>query len=104
MELNGDLTATQTKQVLAEMVETGKSPKEIAEAHGFEAMDTGELEAVVDGLITQHADEWADFVDGDDKKRKKLAGFFTGKIMAATKGQADGKAVAQLLERKRRSS
>ena len=36
----------------------------------------------------------------DDKARKKLSGFFTGQIMKASKGQADGKVVAQLLAQK----
>ena len=36
-------------------------------------------------------------LSGDDKARKKLSGFFTGQIMKASKGQADGRAVAQLL-------
>ncbi|NLD77013.1 MAG: hypothetical protein GX643_10135, partial [Acidimicrobiales bacterium] len=36
----------------------------------------------------------------DDKARKKLSGFFTGKVMKATKGQADGREVARLLAEK----
>lgn len=101
MELDGDLTATQAKQVLAEMVETGGDPESIAKAHGFEAMDTSALEAIVDGVIADHPDEWTEYVGADDKKRKKLSGFFTGRIMAATKGQADGRVVATLLEARR---
>jgi aspartyl-tRNA(Asn)/glutamyl-tRNA(Gln) amidotransferase subunit B len=101
MEVGGALTATQAKQVLAEMVATGRGPAEIAAERGFEAMDTSALEAVVDEVIAANPTEWAEFVAGDDKRRKKLAGFFTGRIMQATKGQADGKAVAALLEAKR---
>jgi aspartyl-tRNA(Asn)/glutamyl-tRNA(Gln) amidotransferase subunit B len=101
METGGALTATQAKQVLAEMVETGNDPGSIASARGFEAMDTGELESLVDQLISDHPDEWARFVGGDDKDQKKMQGFFTGQIMKATKGQADGKLVNQLLSSKR---
>ncbi len=101
METSGSLTATQAKQVLAEMVETGTEPAAIAEARGFEAMDTSELEAVLDGIIADSADEWERFVGGDDKTRGKLQGFFTGQVMKATRGQADGKVVAQLLAAKR---
>jgi aspartyl-tRNA(Asn)/glutamyl-tRNA(Gln) amidotransferase subunit B len=36
-------------------------------------------------------------VDGDDKARGKLTGFFVGQVMKATRGQADGKAVTALL-------
>jgi aspartyl-tRNA(Asn)/glutamyl-tRNA(Gln) amidotransferase subunit B len=104
LEIDGKLTATQAKTVLAEMVETGQPPEVIAKAHGFEAMDAGDLEAIVDGVIAAHPDDWAEFVAADDKgKVKKLSGFFTGQIMAATKGQADGKAVNMLLNQRRAS-
>jgi len=102
METGGELTATQVKQVLGEMAagEHGGDPKVIAAAHGFEAMESNELETLVDQLIVDHPDEWSRFVDGDDGDRKKMQGFFTGQIMKATKGQADGRAVAQLLGQK----
>jgi len=101
LELGGQLTATQAKTVLAEMVTSGRAPDVIAAEFGFEAMDSSELEGIVDGLIAESPEEWADFCTGDDKKRGKLQGFFTGKIMKATKGQADGKAVVALLEARR---
>jgi aspartyl-tRNA(Asn)/glutamyl-tRNA(Gln) amidotransferase subunit B len=104
LELGGQLTATQAKTVLAEMVTSGRAPDVIAAELGFEAMDSSELEGIVDGLIAESPEEWADFCTGDDKKRGKLQGFFTGKIMKATKGQADGKAVAALLESRRAES
>ncbi len=96
METGGELTATQAKTVLADMVETGRSPEEIAAERGFEAMDTGALEGIVDELIAEHSDEWASFCDGN----QKVAGFFVGAVMKATKGQADGKAVTALLRQK----
>ncbi|MEM7141461.1 MAG: Asp-tRNA(Asn)/Glu-tRNA(Gln) amidotransferase subunit GatB [Actinomycetota bacterium] len=100
MESAGELSATQAKQVLADMVEQGGDPAALAAARGFEAMDTGELESLVDQLIADNPDEWSRFVGGDDGDKKKMQGFFTGQIMKATKGQADGKAVAQLLAQK----
>ncbi|MEZ5139563.1 MAG: Asp-tRNA(Asn)/Glu-tRNA(Gln) amidotransferase subunit GatB, partial [Acidimicrobiales bacterium] len=101
MEVGGELTATQAKQVLAELVaDPGRTAAEVAAAKGFEAMDTGALEAIVDDVIAANPDEWASFCTGDDKARKKLSGFFTGQIMKASKGQADGKLVAQLLAQK----
>ena len=100
LESAGELSATQAKQILADMVEQGGNPGALAAARGFEAMDTDELETLVDRLIEEHPDEWARFCDGDDGDRKKMQGFFTGQIMKATHGQADGKAVAQLLGRK----
>jgi aspartyl-tRNA(Asn)/glutamyl-tRNA(Gln) amidotransferase subunit B len=100
METAGELTATQAKQVLAEMLENGGDPKAIAAAKGFEAMASGALEAVVDGIIAANPADWAEFVVADDKARKKLSGFFTGQVMKATQGQADGRAVAEVLARR----
>jgi aspartyl-tRNA(Asn)/glutamyl-tRNA(Gln) amidotransferase subunit B len=97
METGGELTATQAKAVLAEMVATGDDPAAIAKAKGFEAMGADALGAAVDEAIAAHPDEWSRFVDGDDKARGKLTGFFVGQVMKATRGQADGKAVTALL-------
>jgi aspartyl-tRNA(Asn)/glutamyl-tRNA(Gln) amidotransferase subunit B len=97
MEVAGELTATQAKQVLADMVETRRDPRTIAAERGFEAMDSGAVEAMVDAAIEQNPVEWAAFLAGDEKRRGKLTGFFVGKVMQASKGQADGKAVTALL-------
>ena len=94
MDVGGALSATQTKTVLAEMVASGGDPEQIAAAHGFQAMDTGELDSLVDGLIAEHPEEWQRFVDGDPK----ITGFFVGKVMKATQGKADGKVVTSLLQ------
>jgi len=100
LEIAGQLTATQAKTVLTEMVSSGRTPDVIAAELGFEAMDVNELEAVIDAIIAECPEEWADFCSGDEKKRGKLQGFFTGKVMKVTKGQADGKSVAEILGRR----
>jgi aspartyl-tRNA(Asn)/glutamyl-tRNA(Gln) amidotransferase subunit B len=100
METSGELTATQAKTVLAEMVASGDDPQSIATAKGFEALDAGALEGIVDGVIAAHPGEWEQFRTGDDKARGKLTGFFMGKVMAASKGQADGKAATALLRQR----
>jgi len=103
LEVSGKLTATQAKTVLADMVETGRDAETIARERGFEAMDTSALESIVDGVIAANADTWNEFVTADDgdKKLKKLKGFFTGAVMKESKGQADGRAVDQLLTQRR---
>jgi aspartyl-tRNA(Asn)/glutamyl-tRNA(Gln) amidotransferase subunit B len=93
METSGRLTATQAKSVLADMVDTGRPPEEIASEKGFEAMESAELEDLLDGLIGAHPQEWQRFCEGD----AKITGFFVGQVMKATKGQADGKVVTRLL-------
>ena len=96
METAGELTATQAKDVLAEMVATGGDPAAIAKAKGYEAMGADDLATAVDGVISANPDQWARFVDGEGK----LMGFFVGEVMRATKGQADGKAVTALLRQR----
>jgi len=93
MDVGGELSSTQTKTVLAELVDRGGDPVEIAAAHGFQAMDTGELDTLVDQLIADSPAEWQRFVDGDPK----ITGFFVGKVMKATQGKADGKVVTSIL-------
>ncbi len=88
LEADGALSATQAKQVLADMVETGRPPADIAAEKGFEAMDSSELESLLDGIIADHPDEWQRFCDGENK----LQGVFVGQIM-----KADGKVVNRLL-------
>jgi aspartyl-tRNA(Asn)/glutamyl-tRNA(Gln) amidotransferase subunit B len=97
METGGELTATQAKTVLAEMVASGQGPAAIAQAKGFEAMGAEALTSVVDEVIATNPEQWERFVAGDEKVRGKLTGFFVGQVMKATKGQADGKAVTALL-------
>ena len=100
MESSGELSASQAKQVLGDLVERGGDPVAHAAERGFEAMDTGELETLVDQLIVDNPVEWTRFCGGDEVDRKKMQGFFTGQIMKATRGRADGRAVAQLLAQK----
>jgi aspartyl-tRNA(Asn)/glutamyl-tRNA(Gln) amidotransferase subunit B len=97
METGGELTATQAKAVLADVVSTGRDPQTVAKEKGYEALDTGALERIVDEVIAAHPDEWEAFRSGDDKARGKLTGFFMGKVMQASKGQADGKVATALL-------
>ncbi|MCU1497476.1 MAG: Aspartyl/glutamyl-tRNA(Asn/Gln) amidotransferase subunit, partial [Acidimicrobiales bacterium] len=101
LETGGQLTATQAKQVLAELVaDPSATASGVAQARGFEAMDTSALEAAVDAVIAGSPGEWEQFRSGDPKVRGKLTGFFVGQVMKATKGQADGKTVTALLTRR----
>src|SRR6478735_1125771 len=85
LEVDGQLTATQAKTVLGDMLESGRDPVTIAADRGFEAMETSELEGIVDVIIAESPDEWADFCGGDDKRRGKLQGFFVGKAVNAVR-------------------
>ncbi len=93
MEREGSLTTAQARTVLKELLDTGGQPDAVAARLGFEAMKAGDLEAVVDQLISAHPDEWTRYVAGE----AKLSGFFIGHIKTATDGKADLKAAAALL-------
>ncbi len=99
LEVGGALTATQAKKVLDVLVERGGDgdPSAIAAELGFEALSADALTAAVDDVLAAHPADWASYVAGNDK----VAGMFVGKVMKATKGQADGKAVTALLQRRR---
>jgi aspartyl-tRNA(Asn)/glutamyl-tRNA(Gln) amidotransferase subunit B len=98
MEVDGTLTATQAKSVLADLLEHGGGDAEaIAAARGFEAMDTGALDQLVDEAIAAQPDAWAKFCAGEGK----AMGALVGHIMKASKGQADGRLVSELLHRKK---
>jgi aspartyl-tRNA(Asn)/glutamyl-tRNA(Gln) amidotransferase subunit B len=98
LEADGSLSATQAKAVLAELfARGGGDPAAIAREKGFEAMSEDSLVTTVARVVDDHPDEWGRYCAGDDK----LAGFFTGLVMKATSGQANGKAVAAELKRLR---
>ncbi len=84
--------------MLAELLERGGGDAaSIAAAKGFEAMDTGALETLVDEAIAAQPEAWAKYCSGE----AKAMGAIVGHIMKASRGQADGKAVSELLERKK---
>jgi aspartyl-tRNA(Asn)/glutamyl-tRNA(Gln) amidotransferase subunit B len=102
LEVEGELTPTQAKQVLADLVAAGGDgdPAALAAARGFEAMDAGALMTAVDEAIAAQSGAWQKYCAGEDK----AAGALVGAVMKATKGQADGKAVTALLEARRTAS
>ncbi|MGA1440102.1 MAG: Asp-tRNA(Asn)/Glu-tRNA(Gln) amidotransferase subunit GatB, partial [Ilumatobacteraceae bacterium] len=98
LEVAGELTATQAKAVLAELLERGGGDAAaIAAEKGFEAMDTGELESLVDAAIAAQPEAWAKYCAGEGK----AMGALVGHIMKSSRGQADGRLVSDLLERRR---
>jgi len=93
MESSGSLSATQSKAVLAEMIDGGGRAPELAERLGFAALSSDELEATVDDVIARNGPEWERFRSGDDK----VVQYLLGQVMRATSGRANGKAVAAIL-------
>ncbi len=101
LEVDGKLTATQAKQVLAELVaRAGGDAAAIAAARGFEAIDSSSLEPLVDAAIAAQPEAWAKYLAGD----AKAVGAIVGAVMKASQGKADGRAVSAILELRRASA
>jgi aspartyl-tRNA(Asn)/glutamyl-tRNA(Gln) amidotransferase subunit B len=97
LETSGSITATQAKAVLARMIEHGGgNAQAIAGEMGFEAMDTSALEAIVDEAIGAQPDAWAKYLAGE----RKALGAIVGHVMKASKGQADGKLVNEIVAKR----
>jgi aspartyl-tRNA(Asn)/glutamyl-tRNA(Gln) amidotransferase subunit B len=97
LEQRGELSSTQAKTVLGELLDSGGDPRTIAASLGFERLSSDSLGATVAELIERHRDEWTRYREGDEK----LAQFFIGQVMKLTKGQANGKAVIAELQARR---
>ena len=94
MEEKTELTSTQAKKVLGELVQQGGNLQDVVAQFGFEAVDGDRLRMLIDQLIDDHPEEWERFCAGE----KKVQGFFVGRIMESTDGQADGKVINQILK------
>jgi glutaminyl-tRNA synthetase len=94
---DGSITRRIAQDVLAESLETGADPSELVAQKGLKVVsDTGELEVILEGLMTQYADKVAAYRAG----RTGMAGFFVGQVMQATKGAGNPQVVQELVARK----
>jgi aspartyl-tRNA(Asn)/glutamyl-tRNA(Gln) amidotransferase subunit B len=88
------------KQVFDAMWDGEGSADEIIEAKGLKQItDSGAIEAVVGKVIAENPAQVAEYLAGKDK----LIGFFVGKVMQETKGQANPGQVNQILKDKLKS-
>lgn len=88
------------KQVFEAMWDGEGSADEIIAAKGLQQItDSAAIEAVVDKVIADNPGQVAEYQAGKDK----LIGFFVGKVMQETKGQANPGQVNQILKDKLKS-
>lgn len=93
----GVISGKIAKGVFEEMYKTGKEPGVIVKEKGLvQISDTGEIEEIVDDVVTKNPKEVERFKTGD----QKLLGFFVGQVMKATKGKANPRVVNELLRKK----
>jgi aspartyl-tRNA(Asn)/glutamyl-tRNA(Gln) amidotransferase subunit B len=85
------------KEVLAEVVRGGASPRTIVEERGLgQISDDGELTALVERLLEENPAQAEQLRGGKDK----LVGYFVGQAMKATGGRADPARVGELVREK----
>jgi len=92
---NNTISGKIAKDVLAQMIESGKSAQEIVESKGLKQVgDEGELNEIINKIITQNPKPFEDLKNG----KTQALGFLVGQIMRETKGQADPEKVNKILE------
>ena len=99
IDLIADNTISQriAKDVFAEMFETGKSAADIVEEKGLKQVtDSGEIESLVDAVLTDNEDKVAEYKGG----KEKLFGFFVGQVMKRSQGKANPALVNEVLKEK----
>jgi aspartyl-tRNA(Asn)/glutamyl-tRNA(Gln) amidotransferase subunit B len=98
LERDAKVTSTQAKTLLTDLIESGGGDVvAMAAKRGFESLDTGALEAMVDAAIAAEPGAWQKYCAGEEK----ALGALVGAIMKSSKGKADGKAVTAILQTKR---
>jgi len=82
------------KQVFEAMWQGPEDADAIIEARGLrQVTDSGEIEALVDAVISENPDQVAQFRAGKDK----VFGFFVGQVMKRSKGKANPQTVNDLV-------
>ena len=94
---DGKISGKQGKDVLVEMFKSGKTAHVIIEEQGLvQVSDTGEIDALIDGVIAANPDQLANYRSG----KEALLGFFVGQVIKASKGKANPKVVNERLRAK----
>lgn len=97
LQIEGTISGRIAKEVFENMLESGKSPEAIVDEKGLKQVsDTGEIEAMIDEILSTNADKVEEYRGGKDK----LYGFFVGQVMKKTGGKANPQVVNQLLRPK----
>lgn len=91
---NKEISSKQGKEVLEEMFNTSKSPKEIIEEKGIKQVSNeDEILKIVNEVLDENPQSITDFKNGKDR----ALGFMVGQVMKKSKGQANPKMASDLL-------
>ncbi|GAB4576672.1 MAG: Asp-tRNA(Asn)/Glu-tRNA(Gln) amidotransferase subunit GatB [Rhodothalassiaceae bacterium] len=93
----GTISGSAAKEVLEEMIASGRAPAVIVEEKGLKQVsDSAALEALVDRVIAANPAQVAQYREG----KTKLLGFFVGQVMKESRGQANPAIVNEILMKK----
>ncbi len=99
--VDGTISGKIAKQVFEAMWAGEGDADSVIESKGLKQVsDSGALEQMVDQVLADNPAMVEDYRTTDEKKRKKKLGGFMGPIMKASKGQANPKAVNEILLKK----
>jgi aspartyl-tRNA(Asn)/glutamyl-tRNA(Gln) amidotransferase subunit B len=97
LSTSGKINSRQAKEVLAQMLATGKSPAQLVKELGLEQVsDVGQLEAFCDEAIAANPKSVADFKAG----KQNAVNALKGQVMKLSKGTANPQVVGEILIRK----
>ena len=98
---DNSISGKMAKEVFEAMWTGEGSADQIIDARGLKQVsDTGALEKMVVEVLATNQAMVDDYINSDETKRKKKLGGFMGKIMQASKGQANPQQVNQILAQK----
>lgn len=90
----GTLSSKLAKEVLKEMVTTGKDPNEVVEEKGLKQVsDEGQIRAFIEEVLKENPKEVERYRSGEEK----VFGFLVGQVMKKAKGKANPQVVNKLL-------
>jgi aspartyl-tRNA(Asn)/glutamyl-tRNA(Gln) amidotransferase subunit B len=92
----GRVSATNAKDVLARVFESGESPREVIEREGLgQVSDSGLIANEVAAVLAEFPSQVAEYRGG----KQQIYGFLVGQVMKRTRGRADAKLVNEELLR-----
>jgi aspartyl-tRNA(Asn)/glutamyl-tRNA(Gln) amidotransferase subunit B len=93
---SASLSSTAAKEVLVEVVKTGKDPEEIAKSKNLlQVSDESELVMIVEQVISENEKAAQDVRNGE----MKAIGFLVGQVMKQSQGRANPAKVQELLKK-----
>jgi len=94
---DGTISGKIAKEILPEMLKTGKMPKTIVEEKGLTQISgEDEIAKIVDDVIAQNPGVVQEYREGKDK----VLGFLVGQVMKLSKGRANPQLANKLLKEK----